>query len=161
MKARNFNMLRNLQTNGSQYANAMCKAKTQMKRGSFVVADEVAKTFDLATGIAGAKIINRGTKITRDVSEGLMISEFDEDQDTILVDEYAYMNELEGRWKTTEYDATTVNTSLPVGSYLSISAGKLVASPSNAVTILKFLGIMEDNGHKMAGFEVDVTSKLA
>jgi hypothetical protein len=154
-------MIRNLQTNGSQYANGMCKAKTQMKRGSFVVADETAKTFDLATGIAGAKIINRGTKITRDVSEGLMISEFDEDQDTILVDEYAYMNELEGRWKTTEFDATTVKDTLAVGSYLSISAGKLIASPSNAVTILKFLGIMDENGHKMAGFEVDVTAKLA
>ena len=154
-------MLRNLQTNGSQYANAMYSAKTQMNRGAFVVADETAKTFDLATGIAGAKIINRGTKLTRDVAEGLPVSEFDTDQDTILVGEYAYMNELEGRWRTDQFDATTVKDTLAVGSYLSISAGKLIASPSNAVTILKFLGIMEENGHKMAGFEVDVTAKLA
>ena len=61
---------------------------------------------------------------------------------------------------TSEYDST-VNASLAVGSYLTISAGKLIASPANAVTIIKFIGIIDDNGHKLAGFEIDATAKLA
>lgn len=154
-------MLRNLQTNGSEYANGMCKAKVEMKRGTFVVADEITKEFDLATGITGAKLINRGTKVTRDVAEGFPVSDYDQDQDTILLGEYAYMNELEGRWMTSEYDATTVKSTLAVGSYLNIASGKLIASPDNAVTIIKFIGLINDNGHTLAGFEIDVTAKLA
>ena len=154
-------MLRNLQTNGSQSSNAQNKAKVQMVRGAFVTVNETTKELELATGIAGARIVDRGTKLTRDVAEGIPVSMFDAEQDTILVGELAFVHELEGRWRTTEFDATTVKDTLAVGSYLNISAGKLIASPSNAVTILKFLGIMEENGHKMAGFEVDVTAKLA
>lgn len=153
-------MLRNLQTNGNTFANGQNTAKTQMVRGSFVKIDESTQTFDLATGIAGAKMVDRGTKLTRDVAQGFPVSVYDADQDTILVGERAYMNELEGRWATTEYDST-VNASLAKGSYLTISNGKLVASPSNAVTIIKFIGMVADCGHTLAGFEVDATAKLA
>lgn len=153
-------MLRNLQTNGSQSANGQNKAKAQMVRGAFVTVNETTKELELATGIKGAKIVDRGTKLTRDVAEGLPVSVYDTDQDTILVGEYAFVHELEGRYATTEYDST-VNASLAVGSYLNISAGKLIASPTNAVTILKFIGLVDDNGHKLAGFEVDLTAKLA
>jgi hypothetical protein len=153
-------MLRNLQGDGNTFSNGQNAAKTQMVRGSFVKVDETTQTFDLATGIAGAKIIDRGTKLTKDVALGFAVSVYDADQDTILVGERGYVNNLEGRWATTEYDST-VNASLPVGSYLTISAGKLVASPSNAVTIIKFIGLVDDNGHKLAGFEVDPTAKLA
>lgn len=154
-------MIRNLQTNGSQSANAQNKAKVEMMRGTFVTINETTKELELATGLAGARIVDRGTKLTRDVAEGLPVSMFDKDQDTILEGELAFVHELEGRWKTDQFDATTVKDTLAVGSYLNVSAGKLIASPSSAVTILKFLGMMDDNGHKMAGFEVDVTAKLA
>lgn len=153
-------MLRNLQTDGNSYANGMNTAKVQMVRGSFVTVDEATQTFNLATGIAGAKLIDRGTKLTRDVAMGFAVSVYDTDQDTILIGERAYVNNLEGRWATTEYD-TTVNDTLAVGSYLSIASGKLIASPSNAVTIIKFIGMVNDNGHKLAGFEIDPTVKLA
>jgi hypothetical protein len=153
-------MLRNLQTNGNSFANGMNSAKVDIVRGAFVKVDEATKTFDLATGIAGVKIVDRGTKLTTDLAMGMPISVYDTDQDTILTGERGYMNELEGRWATTEYDST-VNASLAVGSYLTISAGKLVASPSNAVTIIKFIGMVSDCGHTLAGFEVDATAKLA
>lgn len=153
-------MIRNLQTNGSQSANGQNKAKVEMKRGSFVKIDETTKELDFVTGIAGARLVDRGTKLTRDVAEGLPVSMYDTDQDTILIGELAFVHELEGRWAIDQYDST-VNASLAVGSYLNISAGKLIASPSNAVTILKFIGMVEDNGHKLAGFEVDATAKLA
>jgi len=153
-------MLRNLQTNGNSSANGMNSAKVDMVRGSFVKIDEATKTFDLATGIAGVKIVDRGTKLTKDLAMGYPISVYDTDQDTILTGERGYMNELEGRWATTQYDST-VNATLTVGSYLTVSAGKLVASPSNAVTIIKFIGMIPDCGHTLAGFEVDATAKLA
>ena len=153
-------MLRNLQSNSNTFANGMNTAKTQMVRGSFVKIDESTKTFDLATGIAGAKIIDRGIKVTPAVAQNFAVSVYDTDQDTILVGERAYCNELVGRWATTEYDST-VNSSLAIGSYLTISAGKLIASPSNAVTIIKFIGMVLDNGHTLAGFEIDTTAKLA
>lgn len=153
-------MLRNLQTNGNSSANGQNKAKVQMVRGSFATVKESTKELELATGIAGAKLVDRGTKLTRDVAEGLPVSMYDADQDTILVGEYAYLNELEGRWITTEYDST-VNNALAIGSYLNIAGGKLIASPSNAVTIIKFIGILDDNGHALAGFEIDATAKLA
>ena len=91
-------MLRNLQTNGSTYANGQNTAKVEIVRGAFVVADEATKTFDLATGIAGAKIVDRGTKLTKDVAMGFPVSVYDADQDKILVGERAYLNELEGRY---------------------------------------------------------------
>jgi hypothetical protein len=138
----------------------MNTAKTQMVRGSFVKVDEATQTFDLATGIAGAKIIDRGTKRTIDTALGFAVSVYDADQDTILVGERAYVNNLEGRWATTEYDST-ITSALTVGTYLTISAGKLTISPSNAVTIIKFIGIVSDNGHSLAGFEIDPTTKLA
>lgn len=153
-------MLRNLQTNGSTFANGQNKAKVQMVRGAFVTVNEGTKELELATGVKGAKLVDRGTKLTRDVAEGMPVSVYDTDQDTILVGEKAYINELEGRWATTEYDST-VNGTLAVGSYLDIASGKLVASASNAVTIIKFIGMVNDNGHTLAGFEVDFTSKLA
>lgn len=153
-------MLRNLQTNGSQYANGQNTAKVQLVRGAFVTTNEATKELDLATGIAGVKIVDRGTKLTRDVAEGYVVSPYDTDQDTILIGERAYLNELEGRWATTEYD-NTVTSSLAIGSYLTITSGKLVASPLNAVTIIKFIGIINDNGHALAGFEIDTTAKLA
>lgn len=153
-------MLRNLQTNGSEYANGQNVAKVQMVRGAFVTANEATKELDLATGIAGVKIVDRGTKLTKEVAMGFPISVYDVEQDTILVGERAYLNELEGRWATTEYDST-VNASLAVGSYLNIASGKLIASPANAVTIIKFIGLVDDNGHKLAGFEIDTTVKLA
>ena len=131
-----------------------------MVRGAFATVNEATKELELATGIKGAKIVDRGTKLTRDVAEGMPVSVYDTDQDTILVGEKAYINELEGRWATTEYDST-VNGSLAIGSYLDIASGKLVASASNAVTIIKFIGMVNDNGHTLAGFEVDFTSKLA
>ena len=98
-------MLRNLQTNGSTFANGQNKAKVQMVRGAFATVNEATKELELATGIKGAKIVDRGTKLTRDVAEGMPVSVYDTDQDTILVGEKAYINELEGRWATTEYDS--------------------------------------------------------
>ena len=153
-------MLRNLQTNGNDYANGQNTASVDMVRGSFVTADESTKTLALANSIAGAKLLDRGTKLTRDVAQGFAISVYDTDQDTILAGERGYLNTLEGRWATTEHDST-VNSSLAVGSYLNISAGKLIASPSNAVTIIKFIGMVNDCGHTLAGFEIDTTAKLA
>lgn len=153
-------MLRNLQTNGNSSANGQNKASVDMVRGTFVTIDETTQTLALATGIAGAKIVDRGLKLTKDVAMGFPVSSYDVDQDTILVGEKGYCNELEGRWATTMYD-NTVTSALAKGTYLTISDGKLTISPSNAVTIIKFIGIVDDNGHNLAGFEVDVTNKLA
>jgi hypothetical protein len=153
-------MLRNLQTNGNGASNGQNKASVDMVRGSFVTADEATKTLALATGIAGVKIVDRGTKLTVSVAQNFAISPYDADQDTILAGERGYLNDLEGRWATSMYDST-VNSVLAIGSYLTITAGKLVASPLNAVTIIKFLGLIPDNGHTLAGFEIDATVKLA
>jgi hypothetical protein len=153
-------MLRNLQTNGNTSANGQNTASVNMVRGAFVTADESTKTLALATGIAGARIVDRGTKLTPSVAQGFAISPYDTDQDTILAGERAYLNTLEGRWATTQYD-NTITSSLAVGTYLTISAGKLTISPSNAVTIIKFIGLVPDCGHTLAGFEVDATAKLA
>lgn len=154
-------MLRNLQTNGNSSSNGQNKASVSMVRGSFVTVDETTQTLALAvSGVAGAKIVDRGLKLTKDVAMGFPVSSYDVDQDTILVGERGYCNELEGRWATTMYD-NTVTSALAKGTYLTISAGKLTISPANAVTIIKFIGIVNDNGHDLAGFEVDVTNKLA
>jgi len=152
-------MLRNLQTNENSASNGQNTSTVDMVRGTFVTLDEATKTFSPATGIAGVKMIDRGTKNTISVSQGFAISPYDTDQDTILAGERGYAVDLEGRWATTQYDST-VNASLAVGSYLTISAGKLIASPSNAVTIIKFIGLVPDCGHTLAGFEINLTSKL-
>lgn len=151
-------MLRNLQTNGSQYANAMYKAKTDIKRGSFVQVDEQTMEVKLATGIAGAKLINRGLKLTKDVAmEMYPVDEYSDDQDIIKEKEMGYLNELEGRWASTEYDSSVESSA--IDSYLTIANGKLKAS--STPTIIIFKGFVTEGSHKLAKFEFDHTVKLA
>lgn len=152
-------MLRNLQTNGSTFANAMNKAKVDMKRGSFVTVDNATLELKLANGIAGAKMVNRGTKLTKEIAMGFEEDVYSDEQDIIKAGEKGYLNELEGRWATTEYDATSITSDTAIDSYLTIANGKLTTS--GTPTIIKFIGFIQDGDHKLVGVEFDYTIKLA
>ena len=154
-------MLKNLQTSNNEFANGMNTASVDMKRGAFVTVDEATHKLSLANGIAGAFMVNRGFKLTPLSAMGYPVSDFDEEQDLIKAGEHGYLNVLEGRWATSEFDSTKITDSTTVGTYLDIKDGKLTTEGVAGSTIIKFIGWRTVGDHKLCGVEFVPTVKLA
>lgn len=125
---------------------------TEMKRGTFVTKDVSTKKLSLATGVEGVFIVDRDNIVTYKVASGLHSSDYDTEQETIAQDTFAVaiplMNGI--RKATSEYTGADVD--LAVGKSLTIADGKLVKSETP--TCIKSLGFIDDNGHKLLGFEI-------
>jgi len=153
-------MLRDLQSYGIN-VDATKKASVAIVRGTFVAKNESAKTFGLATDVTEMYLVDRGTVVTKGIAMDEPYSEYDTEQDTIIIGAIAGLITLQKgvRKATSEYDSALVDADVTAGKYLTVSItgdtqGKLIASPTNAKTNIKSLGWVTDNGHKLLGFEI-------
>lgn len=153
-------MIRNLLKVENVPVDAGNKAKVELKRGMFVKVDEAKGEIDVATNLEDAiGIVVRDVVVTDSVAQGLPISDYDADQDTIKIKEFAGVRGLYNgeAWMTDQFKAdcaTTNATKVEAGKYLTVENGLLKDSPSNTKTKLISLGFMDDNGHKVLGFKV-------
>ena len=144
-------MLRDLQSFITN-VDATEKAGAKMKRGAFVAKDEGKKVFSVADGVEEVYVVDRDTKLTMELAMGVAVSEYDDTQDTILKGEGAGLIALQRgvRKATSEY--TVADSDATAGKYLTVKSGKLIKS--DAKTTIKSLGFIDDNGHKLLGFEI-------
>jgi len=148
-------MLRDLQSFAVN-VNGQCKASAQIVRGSFVQISEVAKTFAVTSSLTDAFIVDKDMTITKATSIGEPYSDYDTEQDTIVVGEYAGLISLQKgvRKATSEY--TVSDAEAVADLYLTVVGGKLVTSGTLGATPtnIKSLGFITDNGHKLLGFRI-------
>lgn len=153
-------MIRNLLKIENVPVDAGNKAKVELKRGMFVKVDEAKGEINIATDLTEAiGIVVRDVVVTDSVAQGLPISDYDVEQDTIKVKEFAGVRGLYNgeAWMTDQFkaDCATPNgDKVQAGKYLTVENGLLKESESNAKTELVSLGLMDDNGHKVLGFKV-------
>jgi hypothetical protein len=148
-------MLRDLQSSVIN-VNGQCKASAQMVRGTFVQINEVAKTFAITSSVTDAFVVDKDMTITKASAMGEPYSDYDTEQETILVNEFAGLIPLQKgvRKATSEY--TVSDAEAVADLYLTIVAGKLVTSGTLGATptSIKSLGFITDNGHKLLGFRI-------
>ena len=148
-------MLRDLQSFATN-VNGQCKASAQMVRGSFVQINEVTKTFAVTSSITDAFIVDKDMTVTKASAMGEEYSDYDVDQDTILVGQFAGLVSLQkGVRKATSEYTLAVGEGL-ADTYLTITNGKLVPSGALGVTPtnIKSLGLITDNFHTLLGFRI-------
>ena len=148
-------MIRFLQNLENVNVDATKKASSETKRGMFVTVNELDGTFAPATSLDTANgIVVRDTVVDEDVAQGFPISEYQDTQDIIKVDEFAGVRVVfKGeQFATDQYDNSLNDSQVEAGKYLTVSDGKLATSSS--ATGLVSLGWYTDAGHKLLAYKV-------
>lgn len=150
-------MLRKLMVLGNVHVDAEKKAAVVLKRGMFVKGDEALGTIKVAADLSEVEgIVVRDVVVTDDVANGLPVSEYDATQDVIAVGAFAGIRGIYSKeqFATDQIKAGVADADVAAGKYLAVENGVLIASPSNAKTILVSLGYIDDAGHKLLAYKV-------
>lgn len=146
-------MIRFLQNLTNINVDAQCKAKVDMKRGTFIKVNEKTKELEVATALADVTgVLVRDTKLDMDVAMGLNPSEYTDSQDKVLASEYAgHRAIIKGERVATDQFGTLTDVEAEAGQYLTVTAGKL--EPSATATSIVSLGWIVDAGNKLLGYK--------
>lgn len=152
-------MLRHLQTIVGKNIDATKRAKTDMKRGSFVKVDDSKGELVLATATADFEgVVVRDVVVDIDVANGEPVSDLSITQDLIKSGELAGLEvPQEGeRYATTEFgDAVALPKAEAVaGKTLDIANGKLVKAVESSKSKIRSLGFMNIAGTEYLGFKI-------
>lgn len=150
-------MLRKLMNLSNVHVDAEKKAAVVLKRGMFVKGDEANGTIKVAADLAEVEgVLVRDVVVTDDVANGLPVSDYDLSQDQVAVGEFAGIRAIHAneQFATDQVKAGVADTDVAAGKYLAVENGVLIASPSNAKTILVSLGHIDDAGHKLLAYKV-------
>lgn len=152
-------MLRHLQTIVGKNIDATKRAKTDMKRGSFVKVDDATGELVLATTTADFEgVVVRDVVVDLEVANGEPISELSKTQDLIKAGELAGLEvPQEGeRNATTEFGdtATLPRAEAVAGKILDVANGKLVKAVDSSTSKIRSLGFMNIAGAEYLGFKI-------
>ena len=152
-------MLRHLQTIVGKNIDATKRAKTDMKRGSFVKVDDAKGELVLATATADFEgVVVRDVVVDIDVANGEPVSDLSITQDLIKSGELAGLEvPQEGeRYATTEFGDTVAlpEAEAVAGKTLDVANGKLVKAVNSSTSKIRSLGFMNIAGAKYLGFKI-------
>lgn len=152
-------MIKVLQNMHGVNVDATKKAKVEMKRGTFVKANEETGELEIATETADVTgVVVRDVVVDDDVAQGLPVSEWADSQDIIKVGEFCGHRVIQkGEIFATDQYGDTV--ALPeadakAGKVLDVANGKLVKAVASSSSKIVSLGFMQIAGHKMLGFKL-------
>lgn len=148
-------MLRTLQTINGVNVDAQKTAKTDMKRGTLIIVNELGGTLE-AGATSATHVLVRDVKVTDSYAQGFIFSEYDDSQDLVKAGEYAGARPLHfgERYATSEY-GTLTDAQAAAGQKLKVAAGKLVTAAAGDDTPYYSLGWVMDAGeHKLLGFGI-------
>lgn len=146
-------MIKNLQNIIGVNVDATKKMKTDAKRGTWVAVDETTGELVVAADLSKAQgFVVRDVVVTRDVANGIPVSDFDLEQDLVKAGELAGIRvpQTGERFVTTEYDLTDANAAS--GKYLTVVDGVLKTSAT--ATKIQSVGYKTIGDHKLLGFKL-------
>lgn len=152
-------MLRHLQTIVGKNIDATKRAKTDMKRGSFVKVDDAKGELVLATTTADFEgVVVRDVVVDIDVANGEPVSDLSITQDLIKSGELAGLEvpQVGERYATTEFGDTTAlpRAEAVEGKTLDIVNGKLVKAVDSSTSKIRSLGFKNIAGAEYLGFKI-------
>lgn len=150
-------MIRFLQNLKHVNVDATKKAKSNMKRGTFVKVNEKDGTFEPAATLEDVTgILVRDVVVDFNVSMGMPVSDYEDSQDIVKQGEFGGVRSyFKGeRFSTTEYDNKLADSDVETGKYLTVINGKLAKPAAEGATKLESLGWITQDGNKLLGFKV-------
>jgi len=152
-------MIKVLQNIFGVNVDAQKRAKVQMKRGTFVKANELTGELELATATADITgVLVRDVVVDDDVAQGFPVSEWEDSQDIVKAGELCGHRAIQKgeRYATDQYGDSTAlpEADAVAGKVLDVVNGKLVKAVASSTSNIVSLGFIQVAGHKMLGFKL-------
>lgn len=152
-------MIKVLQNMHGVNVDATKKAKVEMKRGTFVKANEATGELELATATGDVTgIAVRDVVVDDDVAQGFPVSDWSDSQDVIKAGDFCGHRVVQ-KGEIFATDQYGNSTALPeaeavAGKTLDVVNGKLVKAVESTTSKIVSLGFKQIAGHKMLAFKL-------